>query len=103
MPKRVPTQGILVQRNGKNFRPPIGQPFDFTPEELEDIKKANPHAVTTISTVDLNASEEQRLASDAEARAKADAEAHAAAEKKAKDEAAKARGAAGSKSAAGDL
>lgn len=45
MPKRIPVQTVVVQRNGKNFIPEIGKPFDFTDEELEWIKRVNPLAV----------------------------------------------------------
>lgn len=45
MTKRIPVQTITVVREGKNFIPPIGKPFDFTDEEMADIEKLNPAAV----------------------------------------------------------
>lgn len=44
MPIRIPVESIIVQREGKNLRPKIGQPFDFTKEEIDHIKKVNPRA-----------------------------------------------------------
>lgn len=100
MPKRVPVQTIIVNREGKNIRPPIGKPFDFTPEELDDIMRVNPAAVTKIENVEIN--------DDSEAKAKAEADAlkanEAAALKAAKEKAeaeAKAKAEAAKKPAGG--
>lgn len=98
MPKRVPVQGILVRRDGKLVRPKLGVPFDFTAEELEDIKNANPDAVTKIASTELmdedpaiakaRAQQEQRDAEEA-ARAQQVAEEERAARlKKAEEESA---------------
>lgn len=48
MPKRVPVNTIIVKRDGKNFVPPIGKPFDFTQDELNDINAVMPGAVRKI-------------------------------------------------------
>lgn len=45
MPKRIPVQTIVMHRDGKRVIPPIGQAFDFTVDELEQIIKTNPKAV----------------------------------------------------------
>lgn len=45
MPKRIPVQTVIVNRDGKQIAAPIGKPFDFTNEELADIKAVNPDAV----------------------------------------------------------
>lgn len=51
---RVPQQTVVVHRDGKQVVPPIGQPFDFTAEELSDIERMNPDAVTALAVVDLS-------------------------------------------------
>lgn len=53
MPKRVPLQSIVVQRDGANTCPPIGHPFEFTAAEIEQIEAINPAALTSEATVDL--------------------------------------------------
>ena len=53
MPKRVPVSGIHVHRDGKLVRPKLGVPFDFTAEELDDINRLNPGAITKIVTSEL--------------------------------------------------
>ena len=47
MPKRVPLQGIIVTRNGRQVQPPVGKVFDFTAEEIETLKLRNPKALRT--------------------------------------------------------
>lgn len=42
---RIPVQTITVGRDGKNIVPTIGQPFDFTDEEIKQIEASNPAAV----------------------------------------------------------
>ena len=42
---RIPVQTITVGRDGKNIVPTIGQPFNFTAEEIEQIESSNPAAV----------------------------------------------------------
>lgn len=55
--KRVPLQSIVVQRDGKSFTPPIGQPFDFTKEEVDQIERMAPEAISTEAVVDVTAVE----------------------------------------------
>lgn len=38
MPKRVPLSAIGITREGKTLYPTIGEPFDFTASELDDIR-----------------------------------------------------------------
>lgn len=49
MPIRIPLVNIVVHRadenKGKPFSPKIGEPFNFTAAELEDITKVMPKAV----------------------------------------------------------
>lgn len=42
---RVPVETIMVVRDGKQISPKIGEPFNFTAEELADIKRINPDAI----------------------------------------------------------
>jgi hypothetical protein len=44
----IPVQGVVVHREGKSVRPPVGQPFEFTEGEVADIRaveKANKTAI----------------------------------------------------------
>ena len=47
MPKLIPLISIVVHRNGKAVRlnPADKKPFDFTDEEVEDIRKVDPDAL----------------------------------------------------------
>lgn len=45
MAKRKVLMGVIVHRDGTRIRPAIGQIFDFTNEELEQIKRMNPDAL----------------------------------------------------------
>lgn len=45
MPKRIPHHSVVVHRDGKNIRPPLGQPFEFTQEEVDQIHGFNPMAL----------------------------------------------------------
>lgn len=47
----VPVQTVVVHRDGKPVVPAIGQPFEFTSEEAEQIKKMSPGAVTDQAVV----------------------------------------------------
>lgn len=47
MPIRIPVFAVQVVRDGKLIRPEIGKEFDFTAEELKDIKNLLPSAVRT--------------------------------------------------------
>lgn len=57
MPKRVPLQSIVVQRdvNGTrtNFTPPIGEAFEFSADEIKFLEKHNPQAIGKQATVDV--------------------------------------------------
>lgn len=44
MPKRVPAQSITVARQGKMVVPKIGEPFEFTADEIKDVERLNPSA-----------------------------------------------------------
>lgn len=46
MPNRVPLQSIVVKRNDKAVVPPIGAVFEFTDEEVADIERINPDAIS---------------------------------------------------------
>lgn len=45
MPKRIPTCTVIVQRDGKNFKPPIGKPFEFSADEIDQVNRVMPHAL----------------------------------------------------------
>lgn len=45
MPIRIPKQTIRLVRDGENVTPDIGEPFDFTADELADINAVNPDAI----------------------------------------------------------
>lgn len=45
MTKHIPVQTVTVVRDGKNFIPPIGKPFDFTDKEMTDIERLNPDCI----------------------------------------------------------
>lgn len=51
MPIRVPLQSVPVVRDGNRVEPKIGEPFDFTDEEVEHIEAANPDALSNQITV----------------------------------------------------
>lgn len=61
MPKRVPLNTIVVHRNGKNVVPPIGKPFDFTQQELDDIMAVMPNAVRKIINEAPDESDEPKV------------------------------------------
>ena len=68
MPKRTPKQTVVVMRDGKSVTPPIGEPFEFTKEEVEQIEAMNPDAISTEATVDLtqaDAADPKKPAGDA--------------------------------------
>lgn len=52
---RVCVQSVTVMRDGKPFSPAVGAPFDFTKDELADIERMNPDAITKQVTVDVTA------------------------------------------------
>lgn len=46
MPKRELTQAVVIQREGvPRLRLKAGQVFDFTAQELEELKRMNPDAI----------------------------------------------------------
>ena len=47
----VPVQTVVVFRDGKQIAPALGQPFEFTAEEAEQIKAMNPAAVSDVAVV----------------------------------------------------
>lgn len=51
--KRVPLQSITVMRDKKTFNPPIGEPFDFTDEEVEQVMAMNPDALSEVASVNV--------------------------------------------------
>lgn len=48
MPIRKVVQTVALWREGKRVVPPVGQAFDFTKAELEQITKLNPDAIAKI-------------------------------------------------------
>lgn len=55
--KRTPKQSVVVVRDGKAVTPPMGEPFEFTEEEVEQITKMNPDALSAEAVVDLTKAE----------------------------------------------
>lgn len=53
--KRVPLQSVVVHRDGQPFVPPIGQVFEFTADEVEQLERMNPDAVSAQVTMDAEA------------------------------------------------
>lgn len=85
MPKLIPLVSIVVHRDGKSFKPPKGQEFEFTEDEVKDVMRlhniANDHsgkAALARLLIGKNALEAQKVASE-EAAADAAAESKAAA------------------------
>lgn len=50
MPKRIPLQTVIFQRDKQRMVPEVGKPFDFTKEEIEQITKLNPDALGKLPT-----------------------------------------------------
>ena len=70
MPKRVAVHSLVIQRtrDGKrtvaaendplvSMTAPINEPFEFTKEEVEYFERVDPAGITSMSSVDLAASE----------------------------------------------
>lgn len=58
MPTRVPMQSVAVVRDKARVDPKIGEPFEFTDEEIEHIEAVNPDALSktvTVSVEDIDA------------------------------------------------
>ena len=70
MVMRVPLQSIIVQREGKMVRPPIGKSFKFSDEEMADIMRMNPKALGKVETVEIDDNADKKAA-DAKAEAEA--------------------------------
>lgn len=45
-------QSITVGRDGKPITPTIGQPFEFTADEIAQIERMNPSAISTAIVLD---------------------------------------------------
>lgn len=101
MPKRVPVQTIVVTRDGKRVTPKIGDAFDFTAEELDDINRVNPDAVRKV-VIEDKLLEKEFTQDEKDAAAKAEADAKEAAKNAAKGTTS-AKAAAAGKTSAGDL
>lgn len=41
----VPVKTVRVRRNGKNITPALNEPFEFTAEEVDDIKRLSPDSI----------------------------------------------------------
>lgn len=52
MPKRMINEGVIVHRDGKRVRPEIGKLFDLTADEIADIEKVRPRAISTLKEVE---------------------------------------------------
>lgn len=85
MPYRVPVQAIFVQRDGKLVRPKLGEKFEFTNEELGDINRMNPSAITKVVTGEIQ-DEDPKIARAREEQARRDAEEQRQAEARAEQE-----------------
>lgn len=51
MPKRMINEGVIVHRDGKRIRPEIGKMFDLTADEIEQLEKIRPQAISTLKEV----------------------------------------------------
>ncbi len=74
MVMRVPLQSIIVQRDGKMVRPPIGKSFKFTDEEMADITRMSPKALGKVETVEIDDNAEATKKAAAEAKLLAERE-----------------------------
>jgi hypothetical protein len=50
---RVPTQSVLVIRDGQRVYPEIGKPFEFTADEVKQLERGAPEALSTLAMVDV--------------------------------------------------
>lgn len=90
MPKRIVLETVRVIRDKKTVTPPIGQVFDFTAEEISQIKAVRPQAIRTVVIEDPELAAAAKVS--AENAAASATKAPTAAEKKAAAAAAKAAG-----------
>lgn len=51
MPIRIPTNTIVVTREGKRVTPKIGEPFEFTAEEIKEIGAVSKDALRKVERV----------------------------------------------------
>jgi hypothetical protein len=65
MVMRVPLQSIMVQRDGKMMRPPIGKSFKFNDDELADIMRMNPKALGKVETVEIDDNADKKAEAEA--------------------------------------
>lgn len=52
--KRTVLQSVVVKRDGKSYVPPLHEVFEFTAEELKDIERINPDAVSSQAMVSVD-------------------------------------------------
>lgn len=73
MPKRKVEQTVILHRESGRVRPSIGEIFDFSEDEIAQIQRANPDALSRpVVSVDVENEEAQAKAkAEAEAQAKA--------------------------------
>lgn len=102
MPKRIPLKSVIVQRDGKQIRLPIGKEFDFTADELKDIESSSPNSLRKIVIEDKLLADQAAASEKAEADALAEKARVAQAEKDKADKAAL-KPPAGGKTSAADL
>lgn len=92
MAKRIPVQTVIVHRDGKRVSPPIGQPFDFTADEIKSLTERNPDAIRKVNDESKLAPDQHDDEDDLDARQEAEAAAADKAEKAAAKKAAKTGG-----------
>ena len=81
MPKRMINEGVIVHRDGKRIRPEIGKLFDLTADEIADIEKVRPRAISTLKEVEEDKRGASQKAADDDTEDNADDKAAAAAAK----------------------
>jgi len=52
--KMLIKESVLLMRDGKRVRPEIGKSFDLTKEEIEDIKRVRPQAISAVPVVETD-------------------------------------------------
>lgn len=81
MPKRMINEGVIVHRDGKRVRPEIGKLFDLTADEIADIEKVRPRAISTLKEVEEDKRGTAQKAADDDTEDNADDKSTAAAAK----------------------
>lgn len=81
MPKRMINEGVIVHRDGKRIRPEIGKLFDLTADEIADIEKVRPRAISTLKEVEEDKRGTTQKAADDDTEDNADDKSTAAAAK----------------------